>query len=164
MALALQMATNIKHMFMLVGILVVSFLSQAPSDPVDNAPLLSSASVASFQRELEVDDFSSRNLENRTPIREDEFWLTESDSAVLPFEVAFVPPDDKYGALEPMWKCDEGEESRSKKLIFVNVVRSEAMAVQDLLATYAASCHAGFVSTGKREISKLRLLSNLSCT
>lgn len=107
--------------------------------------------AAASQRGLETSATTNLRKEQRTPIREDEFWLIETDIAELPFEVDFTPPDDSYGNIKPLWSCDDpnASEGRAKKLVFVNVVRTEALDVLQLLSSYASSCHAGFVSTGK---------------
>ena len=96
--------------------------------------------------------YENRLAENRTPPLYDEFWLTESDMAILPFDVDFEGLDDSYGTIQPAAYCNEhndGAEGGSPtKIIFSHVVRTEASWVQEFLSSYASSCHAGFVSTG----------------
>lgn len=95
--------------------------------------------------------YENRRPENRTPPLYDEFWLTASDMAILPFDVDFEGLDDSYGTIQPAAYCNEHnatEGGSPTKIIFSHVVRTEASWVQDFLSAYASSCHAGFVSTG----------------
>lgn len=153
----IAMAPNIKLLLWLVGLLLVSLWCQGSlnassytSTSQESVSILSTGS-ASTQRELETTVLNELlRKEKRSPIREDEFWLTETDAAVLPFDVDYVPPDALWGELEPMWSCNDNA-TRTKKLIFVNIVRTEALAFQELLSSYASSCRAGFISTGKSD-------------
>ena len=166
-SLFLDMApANAKYFLCLTGLLLVSFWFQGSLDASSysldeqgssGATILSSSS----QRGLETTTNSFAKQKIRTPIRQDEFWLTESDAAVLPFDVEFSPPDASWGRLEPMWRCNDDSE-RSKKLIFVNIVRTEALEFQQLLSSYASSCRAGFVSTGEQDtVSSCQICGSL---
>ena len=127
-----------KCLLLLVVGLLLALLHQGKSD-------MFVSMISSFT--VPTEDFSDRGEEQRVPLRPDEFWVTDSDNVTLPFELDYVPPDETWGKVEPMWNCTT--RNRSKKLVFVHVVRSEAMVVQDLLSSYASACHAGFMSVGR---------------
>lgn len=126
-------------------ILVVALLITLYYENRDSSNSLVLSILSSYK--FTEDPYSDRRPERRIPVTRDEFWIKDSDTVTLPFEVDYVPPDDSWGKVEPMWNCRTVD--RSKKLVFVNIVRSEARAVQELLSSYASSCHAGFLSVGK---------------
>jgi hypothetical protein len=130
--------------FLVILVVLVSLYYQSRSPSTSNYYQLSILP----RNQLTQDEVKSSNQhsEQRIPVSRDEFWMKETDAVTLPFEVDYVPPDDAWGKVEPMWTCSTVE--RPKKLVFVNMVRSEASAVQDLISSYAASCHAGFMSVG----------------
>lgn len=95
--------------------------------------------------------YANRKEEQRNPVEADEFWLLDDESAFLPFAVDFVPPDESYGKFQPLSYCKQQNATRTindhaTKIVFVQIVRTEAFWVQDFLKTYASSCHAGFVA------------------
>lgn len=115
--------------------------------------------------DVDVEDVLSkyRLPERRTPLRKDEFWLTESESAYLPFDIDFVRPGDEFGKLDRLeWSCSQANDNcgdsrkisgrvsgQKRKLIFVHPVRTEAFVVHDLISSYALYCPAGYASVGQ---------------
>ncbi|CAB9519024.1 expressed unknown protein [Seminavis robusta] len=135
-AVMTTVTSNVRLLFLLVCAVLISLHLQGDSS--SHSELFSSTSAPPQE------DFSNRRDEQRKSLRRDEFWLIDSDTVILPFDVDYTPPDDSFGSFDPLWSCDD--EERPKKLVFVNIVRSDAMRVQELLKNYAKQCHAGFLS------------------
>ena len=152
-----------KYLLGLSAVLLFSLYFQSSIDsPASSSDILSLQLLGSKKRGLELElevegTIGPRRPEVRKPIRTDEFWLTESDYAYLPFEINFVPPDDSCGKLQPVWSCHDPNVTstvgRSKKLVYVHPVRTEADLITDLISSYATSCHAGYASTGKTQVT-----------
>lgn len=114
-----------------------------------NSTLNLTTSLILQQRGLKVEEeFPDRRIEQRNFVRNDEFWLTESEHAFLPFDVEYLPPREDWGVLEKVWSCSDPDASkgRSTKLIFVHIVHSGGDFIHELLDSYASTCEAGFAS------------------
>lgn len=147
-----------KCIILLSGILLVSLCVQSYLDSSTEQETLSFLSNPPRGLEIGGDIIMlRRKKERRIPVKEDEFWLTDSDTAILPFDIDFEAPDSPYGELHPIPSCDSTNATgeRPKKLIFVHVVRTEAFLVHDLLSSYANSCHAGYAVAGKSNMAGL---------
>ena len=148
-----------KYLLAVFALFLVSVFYQGSVYPEDSFLSSGSGSNNNYSdRALDIvfdgNVYDSRKKEQRIPIEPGEFWLTESDNAVLPFDVYFTPPDESYGKLETLPSCNNDKHNATKgakptKIIFAHVVRTEAFRVHDFLASYASSCHAGFASAGK---------------
>lgn len=124
--------------------------------------------VTNFQqRSLDIfgydNEFAGREKEQRTLVQYDEFWLTESEQAYLPFDIHYTPSGENYGSLEPAWtetdcsapsseKNDDESQSNKKKIVFVHMVRTLGDALHNALASYASSCRAGIAYPGMYNI------------
>jgi len=110
----------------------------------------------SQQEEFDGNVYETRSEENRIPIKPGEFWVTDEDEAIPPFPVNFTPPNDSWGSFETLPHCSidyaDSRDGFPTKVVFVNVVRTEANWVQDFLTSYASTCHAGYASVGMSNV------------
>jgi len=135
--------------------MVICYDHSFQSSTAEQQPSFSShGSLYQQQQELDEWDignvYETRREENRTILALDEFWLPDTKhQSTLPFALDFTPPDDSWGAFEPQNNCPSSSSlGFPTKIVFCNIVRTEADWVQDFLRSYASTCHAGYASVG----------------
>ena len=144
------MLSSNRFMAVAVGLIVLSSFWFQGSLDTPPETLLSNflSNFQEQQRGLEIDEFAGRSAEQRNPVRMDEFWLTESEQAYLPFDIEYTPPDEHWGKLQREWSCSDpkAEKGHAKKIIFIHVVRTLGDVIHDFLVSYASSCKAGIAN------------------